>query len=127
MEKEFVPYDIALAMKELGFDEPCFGRYWNGDLRIVQVDNQVLNPTHVCLAPLYQQAFRWLREKYNLWGKAGFRDEFYTGHSNSDYTEISEIRHESNPNMTAEDTTNFIRREENECLKTIIEVVKSKM
>jgi hypothetical protein len=25
MKNEFVPYDIALALKELGFDEPCFG------------------------------------------------------------------------------------------------------
>ena len=25
MEKEFVTYEQALALKELGFDEPCFG------------------------------------------------------------------------------------------------------
>ena len=23
MEKEFIPYEQALALKELGFDEPC--------------------------------------------------------------------------------------------------------
>ena len=27
MESLFVPYEIALALKELGFDEPCFGKY----------------------------------------------------------------------------------------------------
>lgn len=27
MEKEFVPYEQALAFKELGFDEPYFGFY----------------------------------------------------------------------------------------------------
>ena len=27
MEKEFIPYEIALALKELGFDEPCFANY----------------------------------------------------------------------------------------------------
>ena len=27
MEKEFVPYELALRMKALGFDEPCFGYY----------------------------------------------------------------------------------------------------
>lgn len=27
MEKEFVPYEQALALKELGFNEPCFGIY----------------------------------------------------------------------------------------------------
>ena len=25
MKKQFVPYEIALKLKELGFDEPCFG------------------------------------------------------------------------------------------------------
>lgn len=28
LEKEFVPYEPSLALKELGFDEPCFG-LWN--------------------------------------------------------------------------------------------------
>ena len=27
MEKEFIPYELALKLKELGFDEPCFGLY----------------------------------------------------------------------------------------------------
>jgi hypothetical protein len=27
MKKEFISYEQALALKELGFDEPCFG-YW---------------------------------------------------------------------------------------------------
>jgi hypothetical protein len=29
MNKEFVPYEQALALKELGFNEPCFGNYNN--------------------------------------------------------------------------------------------------
>ena len=27
MQKEFIPYEQALALKELGFDEPCFAVY----------------------------------------------------------------------------------------------------
>ena len=27
MEKDFVPYEEALALKELGFDEFCIGNY----------------------------------------------------------------------------------------------------
>ncbi len=27
MNKEFIPYEQALALKELGFDEPCFAWY----------------------------------------------------------------------------------------------------
>lgn len=34
MENNFVPYEIAVALKELGFDEPCFTTYDNeGRLR----------------------------------------------------------------------------------------------
>jgi hypothetical protein len=69
MEKEFVPYEIALALKELGFDEPCFGYYVN-----VEVPNPFLVTTKISdtqggyftFAPLYQQAFRWFREEYVL-------------------------------------------------------------
>ena len=27
MEKEFVPYELAVKLKELGFDDPCSGWY----------------------------------------------------------------------------------------------------
>ena len=59
MNKEFVPYEQALALKELGFDEPCFGYYDGGG-------NLYTEMVEVLKAPLYQQAFRWFREKYQL-------------------------------------------------------------
>ena len=37
MEKEFVPYELALRMKELGFDEPCFGYYNNKGYSLLTV------------------------------------------------------------------------------------------
>ena len=67
MEKEFIPYVLSKQIKQLGFNEECFGYY---------VDVEVANPFLVIrrisntqggyftLAPLYQQAFRWFREKY---------------------------------------------------------------
>lgn len=34
LDKEFIPYQEALALKELGFDEPCFGFYtYKGEIR----------------------------------------------------------------------------------------------
>jgi hypothetical protein len=55
MEKEFVPYKLAVKLKELGFDEPCMAsRDMNNDENLIQI-------------PLYQQAFRWFREKYGLY------------------------------------------------------------
>jgi hypothetical protein len=61
MEKEFVTYEQALALKELGFEEPCFGGWdkdrgwWYHPDSDIGVD-----------APLKQQVFRWFREKYKL-------------------------------------------------------------
>jgi hypothetical protein len=34
MEKEFTPHQEALELKELGFDEPCFGYYEDNNLTI---------------------------------------------------------------------------------------------
>jgi hypothetical protein len=31
-EKDFIPYEIALELKQLGFDEPCFTYYKNDQL-----------------------------------------------------------------------------------------------
>ena len=68
MEKEFIPYQEALALKELGFDEPCFG-YWKSKNWLIQEKTRTDGYTHAdqeCSAPLYQQAFRWFREKHDL-------------------------------------------------------------
>jgi len=66
MKKEFVPYDIALRMKQLGFDEPCFG--FHSPIHDLMICNtkSVNNIAGECLAPTYSQAFRWFREKYNI-------------------------------------------------------------
>jgi hypothetical protein len=83
MKKEFVPYELALKMKQLGFDEPCFAYYYtlNGrDWKFAEKteyykldDNMNIGGKYTISAPLFQQAFRWFREKYNLRGFIGFR------------------------------------------------------
>jgi hypothetical protein len=69
MEKEFVPYELALRMKQLGFDEPCFA-FYNGkhlDLDVwdweYPAGQKRRNIGECPQAPLFQQAFRWFREK----------------------------------------------------------------
>jgi hypothetical protein len=75
MNNEFVSYEIALKLKELGFDEPCFTYYYelNSNLRthlVVDINNAwtYLGNTNFgfTLAPLYQQVFKWLRNKYDI-------------------------------------------------------------
>ena len=73
MEKEFVPYELAVKLKSLGFDEPCMSVYY-GDVEDIQFTFNVRETQYYAqkgykngvLAPLYQQAFRWFREKYKL-------------------------------------------------------------
>ena len=70
MKKEFLPYPLALRMKELGFDEPCFGWYDSEIKDIINYDQTTnscgwLNGSN-CSVPTFSQAFRWFREKYNL-------------------------------------------------------------
>ena len=71
MEKEFIPYEQALALKELGFDEPCLGKY--DPLKILVTISRPNNNSYYkgsvpsfISAPLYQQAFRWLYEKLDI-------------------------------------------------------------
>ena len=78
MTELFIPYTQALALKELGFDEPCIMCYY-GISRDDKFDGLYLHTgtgkvcnTHLkeeedgITAPLYQQAFKWFREKHNL-------------------------------------------------------------
>lgn len=74
LEKEFVPYQESLELKGLGFDEPCFGFYledgtWTpasySKKGTVYPSNTDLLPEWYT-APLFQQAFRWFRENYDL-------------------------------------------------------------
>ena len=62
MEKEFVQYTEALILKEIGFDEPCFGYYYNKELSF----GARTSYGEVIEAPTFSQAFRWFREKHNL-------------------------------------------------------------
>ena len=70
MTNEFIPYEQALALKGLGFDEPCMGYYfYNGSFKewTLNIDNKSDEYTITIQAPTYSQAFRWFREKYGLY------------------------------------------------------------
>ena len=69
MEREFISYKQALALKELGFDESCFGFYSKiYGLMMVKTtgSSSLYKDAGECLAPTFSQAFRWFREKYGL-------------------------------------------------------------
>jgi hypothetical protein len=69
MEKEFVSYEQAVALKELGFDEECL-RIWKKQIPFNSFDIQdfkIVGSERCILSPLKQQVFRLFREKYNYW------------------------------------------------------------
>lgn len=77
MEKEFIPYEQALALKELGFDSSCFSLYFNNGefsnfIHPYKVNDEVVEKTDSVLAPTFSQAFRWFRDKYGLHHKIDF-------------------------------------------------------
>ena len=69
MEREFVPYDLALELKELDFDEPCFAIYGKSEGYLFKIHTDkfdTVDELHFIKAPTFSQAFRFFREKYGL-------------------------------------------------------------
>ena len=131
MNKEFCTYEQALALKELGFNEPCFSFYIDVDNFLYTNQkwlNYNLNDKRIS-APLYQQVFRWFREKYNLCG------EVYTVNMGAiDYTfqirdlYSEDVKHNNFEAYTGGYIGTFLTYEEAEqaCLDKLIEICKTK-
>ena len=115
-----IPYESALKLKELGFDEPCFGKFYYNQLEIggIWTNNDFKEEPDIFIsAPLYQQAFRFFRDKYELpsWVYTSDNKKFW-------YSITSEGR------FYISDGKNYKSFEEAElaCLIKLIEVVKTK-
>lgn len=81
MEKQFVTYEIALKLKELGFNDECLACYTphlgNGIFELISKGSSneksafnerfvKANAVNGCSAPIWQQVIDWLREKQNI-------------------------------------------------------------
>jgi len=132
MEKEFIPYKQALALKQLGFDEPCIAFYKDNKLsgcKYPDEDSQFdlctntqmkeyKNSDKYCSTPLYQQAFRWFREKCGLW-------QIVMQNTDKDWTyDIMTII--GMVDYKIFDVFDTYEEAELECLKKLIEIVKNK-
>ena len=112
MEKEFITYEQALALKELGFDEPCMAsRDMGNDNGLIQI-------------PIYQQVFRWFREKHKLhsWVQPMYEDQnffvFVLARPN-DFMIPKDINWEGDEYLNHEEA-------ENACIDMLIEIIKNK-
>jgi hypothetical protein len=108
MNKEFIPYEEALTLKQIGFCYESVSGY-----SYPNSENLLAN------AILYQQAFRFFREKYKLCGTP----QYFTGGFYC-YT-INNMQDQKESNRLF---TEFKTYEEAElaCLKKLIEIVKNK-
>jgi hypothetical protein len=144
MHKEFVPYELALDLKELGFNEQCFATYrthavgskkpFEYDLdyhtkaemssNVIPINSEYTEESKWISAPTFSQAFRWFRDKHEL------DSEIYMNHENGVkiYTylvlklEKRIISHKSGYAVKQ----NTYEEAELECLKQLIEIVKNK-
>jgi hypothetical protein len=124
MKKEFVPYEQALELKKLGFNEECLSYYTypEGKFSNVLSFNSYKNTALKTSSPTFSQAFRWFREKYNL-----IPDIQYYGNWNFEIFRIGEFAEpmdDVNVDYTFKGGT--YEEAELECLKKLIEIVKNK-
>jgi hypothetical protein len=64
MENQFVSYDIAKELKELGFNERCLcSRYHDKKEKLYSGSPQHKNDIYT---PTYQQAFEWFENEHSI-------------------------------------------------------------
>lgn len=131
-----INYPLAKLLNEKGFDEPCLGFWftnpahkftpeiWEGSWNNMKSQKDIHSLYYGISAPLYQQAFRWFREKHNLPSEVRFvaNLEVY------DYriTKI-DIKYDNSFYDGVRPTSAFTTYEEAElaCLKKLIEICKT--
>lgn len=75
MKEQFVPYEIALKLKEKGFDWHCLAVYMNGEFQIPRgFGMAIVTKEHVdvlkgkaILAPLWQQVIDWFLIEHEIY------------------------------------------------------------
>jgi hypothetical protein len=127
IEKEFIPYEQALELKELGFNEYCLGLYSYASRNTIDMQHVI----HKCKAsskliwmrvptPTFSQAFRWFREKYGC--------EFHIEcrkHTSVKYYEV--FLFDGNKSSMVFGKSLKYEEAELECLKKLIEIIKNKL
>jgi hypothetical protein len=119
MKNEFLPYDRALKLKELGFDEPCIATHGYLELYINTDDGHLK-------APLYQQAFRWFRGKYKIISVIDFTCDGDNWEDVEYNVKLSEIEHFKTHDTFVGHGYKTYEEAELACLDKMIEIVESK-
>lgn len=134
IENNFVPYQIALDMKSIGFDEPCLGVYYESKTFYIYTKSKGVknsdktSQSWVFTAPTFSQAFRWFREKYNI---DAWVQPFTSKKSNGDlYLPDGTYSYFIfKYGVWVRDGVDFLEPEkaELECIKKLIQIVKTQL
>jgi hypothetical protein len=119
IESNFVPYQIALDMKSIGFDEPCFGKFYYDQLEIGGnwCNDDFKEDLDIYIsAPTFSQAFRWFRERYKI--------RFFIQSGMSDLGEFFKVIFPDGEQRNMSYIT--YEEAELECLKKLIQIIKEK-
>jgi hypothetical protein len=140
MTNEFCTYEQALALKELGFDKPCFSYYnpngvfmWkimcsdeDNDHTLSIKDIMEHKAEGYVECPLKQQAFKFFREKHGSHSHISkYKDNnFY--HYDIFVDEVDEDGDECYETYPCNDLYNTYEEAEEACLDKLIEIAKNK-
>jgi len=150
MNKEFIPYEQALDLKELGFNEPCMFPYHRNNTEYIDSSHiELANYNAIeklVSAVLYQQAFRWLRNQCITKRSINERGDYIEGNFfmlplifpngyeikllefSTSYTIVGgrEIPFYAEPKAVYKETTESYESAELACLKKLIEIAKNR-
>jgi hypothetical protein len=124
MIKEFIPYELALELKQLGFNEPCFGWFRNTEFTISFNDlypKERGEEIKIIAAPTYSQAFRWFREKYGLASQFAY---YHVPKWTFEILEFTDIKMTPSKIVVEYSKPRTYEEAELACLKKLIEIVK---
>jgi hypothetical protein len=130
MEKEFIPYELAVEFKELGFNEPCLASYYRAGKRL-HICEYINHGEYTVLAPTYSQAFRFFREKYS-WQHSidatSDQHSFELGYNYWIWNNKTGEEHHTMPKNRPTGDWEYETYEEAEleCLKKLIKIIKNK-
>jgi hypothetical protein len=122
MNKDFVEYEEALELKQLGFDEPCLGFYERNQELIIQecLITDFHGDSLQCVAPTYSQAFRWFREKYGHHFQPFVDDNQTFGYLITYFTDEARIDKPIKRGFKTPEEAELV------CLRQLIEILKEK-
>lgn len=120
MNDLFIPYQQALDLKELRFDEGCLQYVWKSTGPSKESKLKDLTDDDYIGLPIYSQAFKFFRDK----GYAIMDKPFFSSKDTPNITYAKDIIHWSSGKVYKGARFNSYEESELECLKQLIELEK---